>query len=307
MPSAAHILGASFLIDSLIGLNPRQQTNIFQDVEILIENRQSEEVLEGTASSQSTLKTGGTEYNIPEIKLYITEAEPSKGKARGTITKKPEDGLDVHESRKSEIAQQAIGNVQSNDKLIYSEYNQLKESPGSHKIINGDILCIKASEKPNQSYMALISRAILSSPEKRLQLSEIYQWIMENYPYYHNQEKSWRNSVRHNLSLNECFIKAGRSDNGKGHYWAVHPTNLEAFSRGDYQRRRARRRIRRNSSALAYQPQFPVCTLCCFHQQLCICCPLLHPSSSHIQVCPLVKHPFTMPLLWPWHQVPPYL
>lgn len=59
------------------------------------------------------------------------------------------------------------------------------------------------------------------------------------------QEKSWRNSVRHNLSLNECFVKAGRSDNGKGHFWAIHPANLEDFSKGDYHRRRARRRIRR--------------------------------------------------------------
>lgn len=59
------------------------------------------------------------------------------------------------------------------------------------------------------------------------------------------QEKSWRNSVRHNLSLNECFVKAGRSDNGKGHFWAIHPANLEDFAKGDYHRRRARRRIRR--------------------------------------------------------------
>uniref|UniRef100_H3ARL7 Fork-head domain-containing protein n=1 Tax=Latimeria chalumnae TaxID=7897 RepID=H3ARL7_LATCH len=96
-------------------------------------------------------------------------------------------------------------------------------------------------DKPTQSYIALISMAILSSPEKKLLLSDIYQWIMDNYPYFKNKDKSWRNSVRHNLSLNECFIKAGRSDNGKGHFWAIHPANLEDFSKGDYHRRRARR------------------------------------------------------------------
>ncbi|XP_064424597.1 forkhead box Q2 [Latimeria chalumnae] len=101
-------------------------------------------------------------------------------------------------------------------------------------------------DKPTQSYIALISMAILSSPEKKLLLSDIYQWIMDNYPYFKNKDKSWRNSVRHNLSLNECFIKAGRSDNGKGHFWAIHPANLEDFSKGDYHRRRARRRIRRS-------------------------------------------------------------
>uniref|UniRef100_A0A8C6ZNN7 Fork-head domain-containing protein n=1 Tax=Nothoprocta perdicaria TaxID=30464 RepID=A0A8C6ZNN7_NOTPE len=99
-------------------------------------------------------------------------------------------------------------------------------------------------DKPSQSYIALISTAILSSPEKKLLLSDIYQWIMDHYPYFKNK-KSWRNSVRHNLSLNECFVKAGRSDNGKGHFWAIHPANLEDFAKGDYHRRRARRRIRR--------------------------------------------------------------
>jgi hypothetical protein len=78
-------------------------------------------------------------------------------------------------------------------------------------------------------------------------LSDIYQYIMDNFPYYNNQDKAWRNSVRHNLSLNECFIKCGRADNGKGNYWAIHPACVEAFSRGDFRRRQARRRARRSN------------------------------------------------------------
>lgn len=42
-------------------------------------------------------------------------------------------------------------------------------------------------DKPSQSYIALISSAILSSPEKKLLLSDIYQWIMDNYPYFQNK------------------------------------------------------------------------------------------------------------------------
>ncbi|KAG6934841.1 forkhead box J2 [Chelydra serpentina] len=45
-------------------------------------------------------------------------------------------------------------------------------------------------DKPNQSYIALISTAILSSPEKKLLLSDIYQWIMDNYPYFKNKVSS---------------------------------------------------------------------------------------------------------------------
>ena len=100
--------------------------------------------------------------------------------------------------------------------------------------------------KPAHSYIGLIAIAILSSPEKRLVLSDIYQYILDNYTYFHHRGSGWRNSIRHNLSLNDCFMKSGRSANGKGHYWQIHPANLDDFSRGDFRRRRAQRRVRRS-------------------------------------------------------------
>ena len=101
-------------------------------------------------------------------------------------------------------------------------------------------------EKPNQSYISLIANAILASREKRLVLSDIYNYVLEKFPYFRNKGPGWRNSIRHNLSLNECFIKAGRSPNGKGHFWAINPANFEDFSKGDFRRRRAQRRARRS-------------------------------------------------------------
>ncbi|CAH1797153.1 unnamed protein product [Owenia fusiformis] len=99
--------------------------------------------------------------------------------------------------------------------------------------------------KPQQSYIGLISLAILSSPDKKLVLSDIYQWLLDNYSYFRQRGPGWRNSIRHNLSLNDCFIKAGRSANGKGHYWAIHPANVDDFQKGDFRRRRAQRKVRR--------------------------------------------------------------
>ena len=99
--------------------------------------------------------------------------------------------------------------------------------------------------KPQQSYIGLIAMAILGHKDKKLVLSDIYQHILDNYPYFRARGPGWRNSIRHNLSLNDCFIKSGRSANGKGHYWAVHPANVDDFSRGDFRRRRAQRKVRK--------------------------------------------------------------
>lgn len=66
------------------------------------------------------------------------------------------------------------------------------EQPGTQ--VSPDLL-----DKPNQSYIALISTAILSSPEKKLLLSDIYQWIMDKYPYFKNKVSSmmgWLIKVR---------------------------------------------------------------------------------------------------------------
>ncbi|KMZ07317.1 forkhead box protein C1-B [Drosophila simulans] len=100
--------------------------------------------------------------------------------------------------------------------------------------------------KPQHSYIGLIAMAILSSTDMKLVLSDIYQYILDNYPYFRSRGPGWRNSIRHNLSLNDCFIKSGRSANGKGHYWAIHPANMEDFRKGDFRRRKAQRKVRKH-------------------------------------------------------------
>ncbi|XP_066259871.1 fork head domain-containing protein FD5-like [Euwallacea similis] len=100
--------------------------------------------------------------------------------------------------------------------------------------------------KPQHSYIGLIAMAILNSPEGKLVLSDIYQHILDNYPYFRSRAPGWKNSIRHNLSLNDCFIKAGRSSSGKGHFWAIHPANVEDFRKGDFRRRKAQRKVRKH-------------------------------------------------------------
>ncbi|KAL0279112.1 UNVERIFIED_CONTAM: hypothetical protein PYX00_000732 [Menopon gallinae] len=97
-------------------------------------------------------------------------------------------------------------------------------------------------QKPPYSYISLTAMAIWSSPEKMLPLSDIYRFITERFPYYRRNTQRWQNSLRHNLSFNDCFIKIPRRPDrpGKGAYWALHPNALDMFENGSFLRRRKR-------------------------------------------------------------------
>uniref|UniRef100_A0A3B4U3D1 Forkhead box O6 a n=1 Tax=Seriola dumerili TaxID=41447 RepID=A0A3B4U3D1_SERDU len=93
----------------------------------------------------------------------------------------------------------------------------------------------------NQSYADLITRAIESTPEKRLTLSQIYDWMVRYVPYFKdkgdsNSSAGWKNSIRHNLSLHTRFIRVQNEGTGKSSWWMLNP---DGGKMGKAPRRRA--------------------------------------------------------------------
>lgn len=97
-------------------------------------------------------------------------------------------------------------------------YSDKYNMPISPDIVQNKEFYMNAEVRPPFTYASLIRQAILESPDRQLTLNEIYNWFTRMFAYFRRNAATWKNAVRHNLSLHKCFV---RVENVKGAVWTV--------------------------------------------------------------------------------------
>uniref|UniRef100_A0A7N4PJW9 Forkhead box P4 n=1 Tax=Sarcophilus harrisii TaxID=9305 RepID=A0A7N4PJW9_SARHA len=94
----------------------------------------------------------------------------------------------------------------------------LRSSTFSPELAQNHEFYKNADVRPPFTYASLIRQAILETPDRQLTLNEIYNWFTRMFAYFRRNTATWKNAVRHNLSLHKCFV---RVENVKGAVWTV--------------------------------------------------------------------------------------
>ncbi|KAK7940405.1 hypothetical protein WMY93_003731 [Mugilogobius chulae] len=156
----------------------------------------------------------GKPANDTDVIPEEEDDEDEEGSAQKAETKPREESSAV--SRPVEPADGSPSSVQFSASAPGSAAQQLRKSSA------------RRNAWGNYSYADLITQAIESSPDKRLTLSQIYDWMVRSVPYFKdkgdsNSSAGWKNSIRHNLSLHSRFVKVQNEGTGKSSWWMVNP------------------------------------------------------------------------------------
>ena len=138
----------------------------------------------------------------------------------------PSSHYDEQLPQLQDLQQQSEIQQQQSDDGVPSDAKQQADPNSTTKTSKQNVL--RRNAWGNMSYADLISQAINSTSDKRLTLSQIYDWMVQHVPYFKdkgdsNSSAGWKNSVRHNLSLHSRFKRLQNEGTGKSSWWTINP------------------------------------------------------------------------------------
>ncbi|XP_053949046.1 transcription factor mef2A-like [Anastrepha ludens] len=166
----------------------------------------------------NVLQVGGQQHNIssptsshksnscsPQSSLSTSTPHLGVQQSVNDYTRSPKSSTKAGK-KFEELVMEVTAEVDGND-MIVAENVVVEYSPQ------------RAPKKPPFTYTELIEYALEDKGE--LTVSGIYQWISDRFPYYKSNDDRWKNSVRHNLSINPHFRKGLKAPQGAGHLWTI--------------------------------------------------------------------------------------
>lgn len=178
-------------------------------------------------STNSHILTVPVQVIATTTTLLSQQVDPEKGQVNLTVA------VPAPSSSPHSVGQQllTIHQVSQHHESISTESSKPKPKSKQNTKVSQHVCSENSYPKPAYSYSCLIAMALKNSKTGSLPVNEIYDFMTENFPYFKTAPTGWKNSVRHNLSLNKCFEKIEKpSKNGtqrKGYLWAMNPAKVE--------------------------------------------------------------------------------
>ncbi|CAB3362806.1 Hypothetical predicted protein [Cloeon dipterum] len=134
-----------------------------------------------------------------------------------------------HPQHQHHQQQQHLHHQQQQPQQHHQQQPHEQQQPQQHQEVNKNLEkkrnTSRNNEWGNKSYAELITQAILSPPDQRLTLSEIYDYLIKHFPYFAGKSASgdngWQNSIRHNLSLHNFFKRTPNENPTKTSWWSI--------------------------------------------------------------------------------------